>query len=49
MPGWPVKMSDSCVPVSSAPLLGQDNLHVYGQLLGYGAEQLEALKAQEVI
>ena len=49
MPGWPVKMSDSCVPVSSAPLLGQDNLHVYGQLLGYGSEQLEALKAQEVI
>jgi crotonobetainyl-CoA:carnitine CoA-transferase CaiB-like acyl-CoA transferase len=49
MPGWPVKMSDSCVPVRSAPLLGQDNLHVYGQLLGYTAEQLSALKAQEVI
>jgi formyl-CoA transferase len=49
MPGWPVKMSDSCVPVQSAPLLGQDNLHVYGQLLGYSAEQLSALKAQEVI
>jgi formyl-CoA transferase len=49
MPGWPVKMSDSCVPVSAAPLLGQDNLHVYGQLLGYSSEQLEALKAQEVI
>jgi formyl-CoA transferase len=49
MPGWPVKMSDSCVPVSAAPLLGQDNLHVYGQLLGYSSEQLEALKTQEVI
>jgi formyl-CoA transferase len=49
MPGWPVKMSDSCVPVSSAPLLGQDNMHVYGQLLGYSSEQLDALKAQEVI
>jgi formyl-CoA transferase len=49
MPGWPVKMSDSCVPVSAAPLLGQDNLHVYGQLLGVTPNQLEALKAEEVI
>jgi formyl-CoA transferase len=49
MPGWPVKMSDSCVPVQSAPLLGQDNLHIYSQLLGYSPDQLEALKAQEVI
>jgi formyl-CoA transferase len=49
MPGWPVKMSDSCVPVASAPLLGQDNLHVYGQLLGVTPDQLEALKAEEVI
>jgi formyl-CoA transferase len=49
MPGWPVKMSDSCVPVASAPLLGQDNMHVYGQLLGYTPEQLNVLKTQEVI
>jgi formyl-CoA transferase len=49
MPGWPVKMSDSCVPVSAAPLLGQDNLHVYGQLLGYTSEQLTSLKAEEAI
>jgi formyl-CoA transferase len=49
MPGWPVKMSDSCVPVAAAPLLGQDNAHVYGQLLGYTPGQLDALKAEEVI
>jgi formyl-CoA transferase len=49
MPGWPVKMSDSCVPLASAPLLGQDNLHIYSQLLGYSTEQIEALHAEEVI
>lgn len=49
MPGWPVKMSESCVPVAAAPLLGQDNVDVYGQLLGYTAEQVQALHAEEVI
>jgi formyl-CoA transferase len=49
MPGWPVKMSDSCVPVEAAPLLGQDNLDVYGRLLGYSPEEVNALRAQEVI
>jgi formyl-CoA transferase len=49
MPGWPVKMSDSCVPVAAAPLLGADNVHIYGQLLGYSAEQVASLKAEEVI
>ena len=49
MPGWPVKMSASHVPVAAAPLLGQDNRRVYGELLGVSAEQLEALHAEEVI
>ncbi len=49
MPGWPVKMSDSCVPVVAAPLLGQDNASIYGELLGYTADQLEALRREEVI
>jgi formyl-CoA transferase len=49
MPGWPVKMSDSCVPVTAAPLLGADNIHIYSQLLGYTAEQVASLKAEEVI
>ena len=34
MPAWPVKMSDSAVPIRSAPLLGQDNDSVYSELLG---------------
>ena len=49
MPGWPVKMSDSHVPVASAPLLGQHNADVYGQLLGMSTEQLESLKSEQAI
>jgi formyl-CoA transferase len=49
IPGWPVKMSDSRVRVEAAPLLGQDNARVYAELLGCTPEQLEALRAEEVI
>jgi formyl-CoA transferase len=49
MPAWPVKMSDSKVPLQSAPLLGQDNTQIYAELLGCTPEQLEALRAEEVI
>jgi formyl-CoA transferase len=49
MPGWPVKMSASHVPLKSAPLLGQDNEAVYGQFAGYSSEQLSALREAAVI
>jgi formyl-CoA transferase len=49
MPGWPVKMSASTVPLAPAPLLGQDNRQVYGDLLGCTPEQVDALHAEEVI
>ena len=49
MPGWPVNMSDSHVPLAAAPLLGQDNEQVYGDLLDCSPEQLRELHAQEVI
>jgi formyl-CoA transferase len=49
MPGWPVQMSDSCVPLTAAPLLGQVNSQVYGELLGYTPEQLATLHAEEAI
>jgi formyl-CoA transferase len=49
MPAWPVKMSQSKVPLKSAPMLGQDNAGVYGELLGCTPEQLDALRAEEVI
>jgi formyl-CoA transferase len=48
MPGWPVKMSASQVPLRAAPLLGQDNLQVYGEL-GLSADDLDGLRAEQAI
>jgi formyl-CoA transferase len=49
MPAWPVKMSDSYVPLTSAPLLGQHTDDVYADLLGASAEQIEAWRAEHAI
>jgi formyl-CoA transferase len=49
MPGWPVKLSASNVPVENAPLLGADNDDVYGAWLGLSGEELAALKSDGVI
>jgi formyl-CoA transferase len=49
MPAWPVRMSESTVPVRSAPVLGQDNASVYGDLLGCHADQISELRAARVI
>ena len=49
IPGFPVKMSDSEVPVTPAPLLGAHNEQVLGELLGYSAEQVAKLRQEQVI
>jgi len=49
MPGWPVQMSESHVPLRSAPVLGQDNATVYGELLGCSRGQLAELREARVI
>jgi len=49
MPGWPVKLSESHVPVEPAPLLGADNETVYGEWLGLSAGDVAALKSGNVI
>jgi formyl-CoA transferase len=49
MPGFPVKMSNSHVPVSPAPLLGQHNEEVLGEVLGYSSEKVARLREEKVI
>ncbi len=49
MPGWPVKMSASNVPIVAAPLLGAHSEEVYGRVLGLSKEEIAALRAEKAI
>jgi formyl-CoA transferase len=49
IPGWPVKMSNSAVPVAPAPLLGQHNEEVLGEVLGYTPEKVAELREAKLI
>ena len=49
MLGNPIKLADNDTTVQCAPLLGQHNAEVYGQLLGLTAEQLASYKAEGVM
>ncbi len=49
IPGWPVKMSNSDVPVTPAPLLGQHNEEVLGEVLGYTPEKVAELREAKLI
>lgn len=49
IPGWPVKMSESYVKVTSSPILGADNADVYGEMLGLTGADLAALKTEGVV
>jgi formyl-CoA transferase len=49
IPGWPVKMSDSEVPVITSPLLGQHNEEVLGEWLGYSPEKVAKLKESKAM
>jgi formyl-CoA transferase len=42
MPGWPVRMSESNVPLASAPLLGAHTAAVLSEWLGLGAAEIAA-------
>jgi formyl-CoA transferase len=49
IPGWPVKMSQSYVPVTASPLLGAHNAEVYAQWLGLSTRDLDTLKEDGVV
>lgn len=49
MPGCPVRLEDSPAEVKAAPLLGQHNGEIYGELLGMTANDLDQLKQQGVV
>jgi formyl-CoA transferase len=49
MPAWPVKMSDTEVAVTTAPLLGQHNEEVYAEWLGYRPERVSQLREEGAI
>jgi formyl-CoA transferase len=49
IPGWPVKMTDTQVEITTSPLLGEHNDAVYGELLGKSPEQVAELRAEKVI
>lgn len=49
MPGFPVKMSDSFVPVTCAPMLGAQNDEVYGGVLGMTRDQVAELRTSKII
>jgi formyl-CoA transferase len=49
MLGSPIKLSESPVEVTAAPLLGANNEEIYRSLLGLDAQKLEELKKEKVI
>jgi formyl-CoA transferase len=49
IPGWPVKMSESYVPVKPSPVLGANNAEVYSEWLGYSQNDVEALKKEGIV
>lgn len=46
IPGFPVKMSDSQVPVRSSPLLGEHTPEVLAEWLGLDAPELEDMRSE---
>lgn len=47
--GWPLKMSDSHVPIRTSPLHGGDNEAVYGEWLGLSADEVAKMRETSVI
>lgn len=49
MPGCPVRMSESSIETTAAPLLGSHNEEILQGLLGYSKEEIAELRGQKAI
>jgi formyl-CoA transferase len=49
VPGWPLRMSDTKVPLKSAPVLGGDCEAIYGEWLGCSPKEVKDMRQAKVI
>lgn len=49
VPGWPLRMSDTKVPLKCAPALGADCEAIYGEWLGCSADEVKGMRQAKVI
>jgi formyl-CoA transferase len=49
VPGWPLRMSDSKVPLKCAPILGADSEAIYGEWLGCSPAEVRHMRQGKVI
>jgi len=49
VPGWPLRMSDSKVPLKCAPILGADCEAIYGEWLGCSPDEVRDMRQGKVI
>jgi formyl-CoA transferase len=47
--GWPLRMSDSKVPLKCAPILGADSEAIYGEWLGCSPGEVRDMRQGKVI
>ncbi len=49
VPGFPIRLSNSSVPIAPSPLLGEHNAEVYQEILGLSPEEMKRLSQERVI
>jgi len=49
VPGWPLRLSDSQVPITCAPIHGADSEEIYASWLGCSADDVKDMRERKVI